>query len=59
MWLSLVEHPTFDFGLGHPLMVCEFEPHIELCAGSVEPAWDSVSLSLPLLAPLSKQTNKL
>ena len=34
-----------DFGSGHDLMVCEFEPHIRLCALMVEPAWDSVSLS--------------
>ena len=30
-------------------MVPEFEPRIGSCAGSVEPAWDS--LSLPLSAP--------
>ena len=31
------------------------EPHVGLCTGSVEPAWDplSVSVSLPLSLPLS------
>ena len=29
-------------------MVHEFEPHLELCADSVEPAWDSLSPSLSL-----------
>ena len=42
------------FGSGHDLMVCEFEPHVGLCADSseLEPASDSVSPSLsapPLL----------
>ena len=26
----------------------EFKPHVGLCADSVEPAWDSLSLPLPL-----------
>ena len=26
-------------------MVCEFKPHIKICADSVKPAWDSLSLS--------------
>ena len=26
-----------DFGSGHDLTVCEFEPHIGLCADSLEP----------------------
>ena len=30
----------------HGLMVCGFELHVALCAGSVEPAWNSLSLSL-------------
>ena len=30
------------------LMVYGFEPCIGLCADSVEPAWDSLSLSLPI-----------
>ena len=33
-------------------MVCEFEPSVGLCSDSVEPASDSLSLSLPL--PTSK-----
>ena len=43
-----VKHPTLDFGSGYDLMVREFEPHLELCADSVDPAWDSLSLSAPL-----------
>ena len=40
---------TLDFGSGHDLTVCGFEPHIELCADSAEPASDSLSpfLSAP------------
>ena len=47
-WVTqLVECRTLDFGSGH-----EIEPHVGLCADSVEPAWDSPSFSLsapPLL----------
>ena len=53
-----VKHPTVDFGPGHDLMTCEFEPRIGLCTDSVEPAWDSfypsLSASLPLALYLSK-----
>ena len=58
-----VEHLTLAFGSGQDLTVCKFEPHVGLCAGSVEPAWDSLSLPLSLCAPpalslnLSKQIN--
>ena len=41
-----------DFGSGHDLTVHEFKPHIGLCAGHAEPAWDSLSPSPPLSAPL-------
>ena len=37
---------TLDFGSGHDLTVRELEPHIRSCADSVEPAWDSLSLSI-------------
>ena len=43
-----VEHPTVDLGSGHDLTACGFEPHIRLCVDSMEPAWDSLLLSLPL-----------
>ena len=33
-----VKRPTLDFGSGHDLMVCWFEPRIRLCADNVEPA---------------------
>ena len=42
-----VKGPTLDFGSGHDLTVCGFDPCIRLCADSVEPAWDSLSLSDP------------
>ena len=46
-WVAqLVMHPTLDLGSGHDLMVCEFKPQAGLCADSVKPAWDSLSLSL-------------
>ena len=49
-WMAhLVKSPTLDFGSGHDPMVCEFKPRIGLCADSVKPAWDF--LSLPLSAP--------
>ena len=35
---QLVTHPTLGFSSGLDLMVYEFEPHIGLCADSVEPA---------------------
>ena len=42
-----------NFGSGHDLAVCGFEPHIGLCADSLEPGacfgfWVSLSLALPL-----------
>ena len=49
-----VKCPTLDFSSDHDLMVCEFKPHVRLCTGSTEPAWDSLSPSLfapPLEAP--------
>ena len=48
-WVAqTVKHLTFDFDSGHDLKVREFEPCIGLCANSVEPAWERLSLSLPL-----------
>ena len=48
-WVALlVKPPALGFGSGHDLTVCEFKPHIRLCTGSREPAWDSLSLSLSL-----------
>ena len=40
------QRPTLDFGSGHDLVVCEFEPCIGLRADSAEPAWDSLSPSV-------------
>ena len=42
----------------HGLMVCEFKPHNRLCAGSTEPAWDSVFPVSPFPALFLSQ-NKL
>ena len=52
-WLSRLS----DFGSGHDLAVCEFEPHIQLAAVSAESASDplSPSLSAPPLLALSKK----
>ena len=45
---QLVERLTLGFGSGHDLTVHEFEPHIMLCAGIAERAWDSLSPPLSL-----------
>ena len=42
-----VKRPSLGLGSGHDLTVHEFEPRIGLCADSVDPAWDSLSLPLP------------
>ena len=47
-WVAqLVKHTTLGFSSDHDLMAREFEPRVRLCASSVEPAWDSLSLPLP------------
>ena len=47
----VVECPTPDFSSGHDLTVNGIEPHVGLCADSVEPAWDLLWLFLcPSLA---------
>ena len=53
--VRLVKRTTLDFGSGHDFVVREIEPHVGLCADSVEPAWDSLSpsLSAPSLLSLS------
>ena len=48
-----VKHLALDFSSGHDLTVCEFEPHMGLCADSSEPAWDSLSPSLSAPPPLT------
>ena len=67
-WVSWVaqsiEQPTLDFGSSCDLSGSHgIEPCVGLCADSVEPAWDSPSLSLPLphhvcMLALSFQKNK-
>ena len=52
-WVAqLVKRLALDFGSGHDLMVREFESRVGLCADSAEPAWDSLSRSLPLSLPV-------
>ena len=46
-WVAqLVKRPTLDLGSGHDLTVHGIESHVRLCAVSVVPAWDSLSLSV-------------
>ena len=40
-----------NFSSGHDLVVCEFEPHIKLCADCSKPEAPSNSMSLSLSAP--------
>ena len=42
---------TLGFGSGHDLTVHGFKPFVGLCADSVEPAWDCLSLPLCLFFP--------
>ena len=49
-WVAQSVKQQTDFGSGHDLAVCGFEPYIGLHTDSVEPAWDS--FSPPLSAPL-------
>ena len=55
-----VKHLTLDLGSGHDLTVREMEPHVGLCADSVEPAWISLSplLSAPPRLTHSPSQNK-
>ena len=48
----MVKPLTLDFSSGHDLTVCEFKPHVRLCADGVQPAWDSLSPSLTAPPPL-------
>ena len=45
---QLVKCPSLGFGSDHGLTVCGSEPHVGLHTDSVEPAWNSLSLSLSL-----------
>ena len=44
-----VKRPTLGFNSGHDLTDPEFKPCIRRHAGTVQPAWDSNSLSIPFL----------
>ena len=41
-----VKHRPHAFGSGHDLTVGGIDLHISLCTDSMEPTWDSLSLSL-------------
>ena len=43
-----VKSPTLGLGTGRDLTVRETESRVGLCADGMEPAWDSLSPSLPL-----------
>ena len=55
---------TLGRGSGHDLTIHGFEPYKGLCTGSVETAWDSLSLSFSLCpfpthaVPVSLKINK-
>ena len=54
-----VKHQTLDFGSGHDLgsghdiTVYGVKPYVRLCAGSMEPAWDSLFFFPLSHSPLS------
>ena len=49
-WLAQSVKPqALDFSSGHGLGDCEIEPCIGLCTNMAEHAWDSLSLSAPVL----------
>ena len=50
-----VEQMTLDLSSGRDLTVPEFESHIGLYTGSMEPAWDSLSPSLSVLPHLQNK----
>jgi len=57
-WVAqLVKHPTLDFSSGHDLRVIRSNPALGSVL-SVEPAWDSLSLPLPLPLLSRSQINK-
>ena len=47
-WVAqLVKCLTLDFSSGHDLTFRKIDPHVRLCADCEDPAWDSLSPSLP------------
>ena len=52
---QVVETLTLDFNSGHDLTVLGLEPHVGLHAVDTEPAWDSLSPSLSVPAPLKNK----
>ena len=59
---QLVGRLILDVSSGHDLTISGTEPRVGLCADSVEPAWESLPLSLsapPAAHSLSLKINKL
>ena len=48
-WRGPFKHLTLGFSSGRDLLVRGFKPRIRLWSDSLEPAWDSVSLSFSAL----------
>ena len=57
--VQLVEPLTLHFGSGHGLTFRGTEPHVELSADIMEPAWDSLSLPLSAPPPLAELSLKI
>ena len=55
MVAQLVKYLTLDFGSGYDLSIREFKPQVQLFADSEESASDSLSPSLSLSAPPSRE----
>ena len=49
-----LKHPTLNLGSGRDLTVHGIEPRVGLCTDSVEPAWDPLSLPVPLSLKINK-----
>ena len=51
---SVGKHPTLNYGSGYHLSVLAIKPRVGLRAHSMEPAWDSLSLSFSLSLKINK-----
>ena len=58
-WVAqLVGRLILDVSSGHDLTIRGTEPRVGLCADSVEPAWESLPLSLSAPPPLTLSLSK-
>ena len=53
-----VEHLTLDLDSGQDFTIHEIKPRVQLCADSMEPAWDSLSLFI-FLSPTCSLSLKI